>query len=48
MTVTTETTATATEAELAEAENADRFDGVWEAIYDEADYDRVWIDTFSR
>jgi hypothetical protein len=32
--------------ELADAEDADDFDYVWDAIYDEADRDRVWIATF--
>jgi hypothetical protein len=32
--------------ELAEAQDADEFDAPWDAIYDEADYDRVWIVTF--
>jgi hypothetical protein len=32
--------------ELAEAEDVKHFDMVWSAIYDEADYDRVWIETF--
>lgn len=31
--------------ELADARDADEFDGPWDAIYDEADYDRVWIET---
>ncbi len=34
--------------ELAEAEGIADFDDVWDAIYDEADADRVWIDTLSR
>lgn len=32
--------------ELADAEDAEEFDAVWDAIYDIADYDRVWIATF--
>lgn len=32
--------------ELADAEDTGEFDPVWGAIYDEADYDRVWIKTF--
>ncbi len=32
--------------ELAEVEDADALDNVWSDIYDEADYDRVWIGTF--
>lgn len=31
--------------ELGETEDADHFDEVWNAIYDEADRDRVWIET---
>ncbi len=31
--------------ELAEADGVNYFDGVWTAIYDEANADRVWIDT---
>lgn len=31
--------------ELGETEHADHFDEVWDAIYDEADRDRVWIET---
>jgi hypothetical protein len=31
--------------DLAEAEDADEFDAVWDAIYDAADEDRVWIET---
>lgn len=31
--------------ELAHVENADDFDEFWDAIYDQADYDRVWIKT---
>jgi hypothetical protein len=31
--------------ELASSENGDEFDAVWDAIYDEADYLRVWIKT---
>jgi hypothetical protein len=31
--------------ELADAENTDEFDEVWDVIYDEADADRVWIET---
>jgi hypothetical protein len=33
--------------ELSEVENVTDFDVVWSAIYDEADYDRVWIETRS-
>lgn len=29
--------------ELSETDDADYFDAVWNAIYDEADYDRVWL-----
>ena len=32
--------------ELAETEDTDAFDGVWDCIYDIADADRVWIATF--
>lgn len=32
--------------ELAEAQDTDEFDGPWDLIYDEADADRVWIQTF--
>lgn len=32
--------------ELADAEDTDAFDGVWDCIYDIADADRVWIATF--
>jgi hypothetical protein len=31
--------------ELADSENGDEFDGPWDDLYDEADYDRVWIKT---
>ncbi len=31
--------------ELAETRDGDEFDGPWDALYDEADYDRVWIRT---
>jgi hypothetical protein len=31
--------------ELADVVDAEEFDGVWDAIYDEADVDRVWIST---
>lgn len=31
--------------ELSDAENTDDFNSAWSAIYDEADYDRVWITT---
>jgi hypothetical protein len=31
--------------ELAEVEDTSDFDNVWDAIYDEADADRVWITT---
>ena len=30
--------------ELADTQNTDEFDSVWDAIYDEADHARVWID----
>jgi len=30
---------------LADAEDAEEFDGWWDELYDEADYDRVWIAT---
>ncbi len=33
--------------ELAETDDVDWFDHVWAAIYDEANADRVWIDTMS-
>lgn len=33
--------------ELAETENPDEFDWVWDEIYDWADTERVWIETFS-
>lgn len=29
--------------ELSDTDNEDYFDLVWYAIYDEADYDRVWL-----
>ena len=32
--------------ELADAEDTDAFDSVWDCIYDIADADRVWIATF--
>lgn len=32
--------------ELAEVENVREFDLVWDALYDQADSDRVWINTF--
>ena len=32
--------------ELAETEDEDAFDAVWDLVYDFADEDRVWIDTF--
>ncbi len=32
--------------ELAEVEDVEDFDGIWEMVYDIADYDRVWIATF--
>lgn len=32
--------------ELSEVEDADAFNEVWSDVYDEADYDRVWIETF--
>lgn len=32
--------------ELGDVEAVDEFDAVWDAIYDEADSDRVWIQTF--
>ena len=31
--------------DLAQAHDADEFDDVWNVIYGEADYDRVWIGT---
>ncbi len=31
--------------ELGDTENVDEFDAVWDAIYDQADIDRVWIET---
>lgn len=31
--------------ELSDAKNTDDFDSAWDAIYDEADADRVWITT---
>jgi hypothetical protein len=31
--------------ELADTEDADEFDSVWGAVYDEADTDRAWIKT---
>ena len=31
--------------DLATAEDAREFDEMWDAIYDIADYDRVWIET---
>lgn len=31
--------------ELSAAQNVDDFNSAWDAIYDEADYDRVWITT---
>lgn len=31
--------------ELARTQNGDEFDGPWDGLYDEADYDRVWIRT---
>lgn len=31
--------------ELEFSEDGDEFDGPWDALYDEADYDRVWIET---
>lgn len=31
--------------ELADSENGDEFDGPWDGLYDEADYNRVWIRT---
>ena len=30
---------------LADAEDVEEFDGWWDEMYDEADYDRVWIVT---
>ena len=33
--------------ELADTSDPDDFDGVWDELYDEADYDRVWIDTLT-
>ncbi len=32
--------------ELAETDTRDYFDTVMDAVYDEADYDRVWLNTF--
>lgn len=32
-------------ADLADTQNAEEFDEVWNAVYDLADYDRVWIAT---
>lgn len=32
--------------ELADTTDADEFDYVWNEIYDLADWDRVWIETF--
>ena len=32
--------------ELGDTTDVDEFDEVWNLIYDEADYDRVWIATF--
>jgi hypothetical protein len=29
--------------DLGDAVDTDQFDAVWDAIYDETDYDRVWI-----
>lgn len=34
--------------ELAEVTSEDEFNAVWDLIYDEADYDRVWIETIIR
>lgn len=34
--------------ELADAEDTQHFDQVWDCIYDLADIDRVWIDTLGR
>lgn len=31
--------------ELAEQTDPENFDVIWNAIYDEADYDRVWVKT---
>jgi hypothetical protein len=31
--------------QLAQQTNADDFDVIWDAIYDEADRDRVWVRT---
>lgn len=31
--------------ELSEAKTTGEFDSAWDDIYDEADYDRVWIET---
>jgi hypothetical protein len=31
--------------ELADTTTGDEFNVVWDAVYDEADYDRVWIKT---
>ena len=32
--------------ELADTADGDQFDQVWDAVYDQADEDRVWIATF--
>ena len=34
--------------ELAETADGGEFDPVWNAVYDEADRDRVWIETLSH
>ena len=34
--------------ELADTEDTDEFDAVWNGIYDLADFHRVWIDTFQK
>jgi hypothetical protein len=31
--------------EIADSVDAEEFESTWDAIYDEADYDRVWIKT---
>lgn len=32
--------------ELAEVEDVDEFDAVWDRFYDWADFNRVWVETF--
>ncbi len=34
--------------DLAEAQDAEKFDPIWDEVYDEADLDRVWIETNSQ